>query len=179
MATGCRLCWLQSKELVIRADGQLTRVRLGTDFDHTTFFGANASTTCNFITPADLHVCGNRCFARDNVHGGSYFVFDRAGTMLRTISNLCLERVALRDGGRTMILTASPVGSRTGSADWVPWPDPRMREAYVGVFDTDTGVVLNLVERSKGATRGFADAPGTVAVASDIRGGTRIELFKL
>lgn len=172
-----RLCWLQNDELRTR-DGET--VKLSTAIDRATLPGATSSTTCGFLSPADLHVQGERCVARESLQGGSYFVFDRAGTMLRTFSGLHVERLALLDGGRKLISTAAPAKDRTGSADWVPWPDPRMREAYLGVFDTDTGAILSLVERGKGWTRAFAAIDGLAMVASDMRGDAkRIEPFAL
>lgn len=175
-----RLCWLQSKELATWVDGRVEVVKLATEIDRAALPGATSSTTCGFQSPADLHVSGERCVAREDLLGGSYFVFDRGGAMIRTFSGLCLDRLALIDGGRKLTSTAAPAKDRTGSADWVPWADPRMREAYVGWFDTDSGDILGLVERGKGSTRGFAANDEVVIVASDLRSeGKRIEAFNV
>jgi hypothetical protein len=136
---------------------------------------------CSLRSPAHLRIAGDRGVARDALHGGDYFVFDRAGNVLRTFTGLLCERLALLPGGRTLVLTASRAKDRTGSADHVAWPDPRTREAYVGAFDTDSGDLAHLVERSPGSTRAFAMIDETsAAIASDVRGGgARIEIVRL
>ncbi|MBL8921118.1 MAG: hypothetical protein JNJ54_19805 [Myxococcaceae bacterium] len=175
-----RLCWLQDNTLSTRDHGQITAVKLATDIDRATLPGVNSTTTCGFLFPGVLQVQGERCVAIESFTGGSYFVFNRAGTMLRTFHGLLVERLALLDHGRKLLCTAAPAKDRTGSADWVPWPDPRMREAYLGVFDTDTGAILSLTERGKGCTRGFAAMDDLAMVASDVRGGAmRVETFPL
>lgn len=175
-----RLCWIESGRLTVRERDDLRTTPIHTAIDRATLRGATSTTVCSLLSPAHLRVAGDRCVARDSLHGGEYFVFNRAGDVLRTFTGLLCERLALLPGGRTLVLTAARAKDRTGSADYVQWPDPRTREAYVGAFDTDSGDIRHLVERSPGYTRAFAMIDETsAAIASDVRGGgARIEIVR-
>jgi hypothetical protein len=176
-----RLCWVESGQLTVREGDGLRTTPIHTAIDRAALPGATSSTVCSLVSPAHLRVAGDRCVARDSLHGGDFFVFDRAGNVLRTFTGLLCERLALLPGGRTLVLTAARAKDRTGSADYVVWPDPRTREAYVAAFDTDSGDLRSLVERSAGYTRAFAMIDeASAAVAGDVRGGgSRIEIVRV
>lgn len=163
-----QLCWVDSRELVVRSGERLTMTPIDPRF---------GEIAIDLSNPVHFSISGDRCVARQSPQGGDYVVFDRGGRVIRMFSGLHAERLTLTAGGRTLVLTANRAKDRTGSADWVTWPDQRMLEPYVASFDTDSGALQGLVPRSAGLTHALRVIEGELVLVASYGRTRKIEIL--
>lgn len=125
---------------------------------------------------ARLSASGDRLAMWASPMGGDLFVVDRQGALVRTLQGLLAERHVLVEGGRTLAMTAERAKARTGSAEWVEWPDPRTLESYVALLDVDSGTIRGLAPRPNGRTVSFVVIEGEVLAIGIFARTGKIEL---
>lgn len=126
---------------------------------------------------AKLTAAGDRFALQSSPMGGEILIIDREGKVLQTCSGLIAEYFALVDGGRALAMTADAAKSRTGSASWVKWPDPRMLEPYAALLDVDSGNVRALTARAAGRTTAMAVIEGECLAVASYGRSKKIELI--
>jgi hypothetical protein len=144
--------------------------------------GSTTSATVSIQTKlsgpqARMTAAGDRLALQMAPTGGSLLIVDRQGNVLREYSGLIAENFQLVEGGRTLALTAQSAKARTGSADWVQWPEPRMLESYVAFLDVDSGDVRGLASRSAGITQAFVAIEGECLAVASYGRSKKIELI--
>ncbi|APR82990.1 Hypothetical protein A7982_08339 [Minicystis rosea] len=129
------------------------------------------------VVAAKLSASGDRLVLQESPMGGELVILDRNGALIRRLPGLIAERTALIEAGRTLALTAQLAKSRTGSASYVQWPDPRMLESYVALLDVDSGQVRGLAPRSAGRTTSFVIIENELLVVASYGRSRKIELL--